>query len=77
MKKVKSKLIEDAVIANQKYAGSLGARRRDTEKLYSQYIKAVERVAKHYNMDYNDASDQIGNEASRRGPITPLPAKDY
>jgi hypothetical protein len=39
-------------------------------------MAAVARVAKAHDMDELHASDQITQEARRRGPILPLPGKD-
>lgn len=72
-----SKQLESAVKAMQLYHGSTTASIRDQTKLERQARNKVRAIAKSKGMAEYDVFDQISREAIRRGPLTPIPGKDY
>jgi len=70
-------MIERAVKAAQIYHGSQGAPLKYQQKLYERMERAAQSVAKKVGMDFNNALDQITQEALRRGNITAMPGKHY
>ena len=79
-RKAPSKQLEAAVKAMQLYHGSVWsvwASVRDQSKLERQARSKIRSIAKARGMDEHVAFEQISREASRRGPMTPMPGKDY
>jgi hypothetical protein len=72
----RNKDLEAAVKAAQLYHGSTACNVRDAQKLYTRMQKACDRVAKACGNTFENVMQQVGAEASRRGPITPTPGKD-
>lgn len=73
-----SQSIEKAVQAWQVYLGSDGTVGVKTaQRLYQSAIRKTERIAADKGMSIQNVTDQLCNEARKRGPITPVPGKHY
>lgn len=69
---------ESAVKPMQLYLGSVDwASVRDQDKLYRRAKRAVDAICKRYGMEVAHCWNQVEAEAKRRGPIRPMPGKDF
>jgi len=77
MAKAPSRVIEAAVRATRLYLGSTSCRMRDQQRLYERMNRLIDGLAERTGMEPSGVRFQIGTEANRRGPIAPIPGKDY
>ena len=70
-----AKDVAKAVHAARLYHGSMHAGFRVQQKLYERKKKTAEAVRRRTGIE--NAEEQIAAEATRLGPITPAPGKDY
>lgn len=70
--------LEGAVHAARIYHGSESYTSiRNQQRLYTKMMQAIARAARTLEMDETSVAIEIGAEAARRGPIRPIPGKDF
>jgi hypothetical protein len=78
MAKLSKSKLNNGVMAWRYYLGSSGfAPYRVEEKFYRKAMWYVDKISDVSGMSKNDIQTALMEEAEKRGPIKPIPGKDY
>lgn len=70
-------LLEKAVHQQRVYMGAERASIRDQQRLHTQLMRTLQRIAEVSGLAVADVAEQVAKEAQKRGPITAWAGKDY